>query len=283
MESPPPLNEFIPGTSPDISLFSTVTVYGKRKSGKSVWVKWFLQAYKEYIPWFWVFTLTQLNSFYESFIPEKFIIPEFDADALLRIMERQTVARKAAELTLGKVNPRACVIWDDYNGSDIKYNSTLARYYYTGRHYMTLNIFAAQHITLTPPPIRSNTDLVILFNTDYADSLEHYWRDFAGKMHKEMFYKLFNEATSDPHSFLAINNDPNVEWDKKFYVGKAEVLDEGPEWIVGCWEMWKENEKQLKEIFQGVYIERQIIAAELAERKPANKIKCKDPLNPTIL
>jgi len=136
--APPQLQEFVPGVSPDISLFSTVSIYGKRKSGKSVFIKWFLQSYKEWFPWYWVFTLTQLNSFYESFIAAKFVIPEFDAEMMERVMERQTLARKLAEEQIiqgdgVKINPRACIIWDDYNGNDVRYNQALARYYYTGR------------------------------------------------------------------------------------------------------------------------------------------------------
>lgn len=146
VEQLPPLQPFIPGVDPDISLFSTVSIYGKRKSGKSVFNKWFLQAYKEYIPWYWVFTLTQLNSFYASMIPEKFIIPEFDADMMQLIMDRQTVARATTEKQMEQglkpvLNPRACIIWDDYNGKDVRYNDMLARYYYTGRSNSTPFIF----------------------------------------------------------------------------------------------------------------------------------------------
>lgn len=262
-----PLNKFQPGVFPDISLFSTTTVYGKRKSGKSVFIKWYSQFYKYEIPWYWVFTLTRINSFYESWIPEKFIIPNFSADALEQIMARQTLARKLAESN-PNINPRACIIWDDYNGRDIRYNDTLASYYYTGRHFMTFNIFAAQHITLTPPSIRSNTDLVILFNTDYADSLEHYWRDFAGKLPKEVFYRLFAQATSQKNHFLAINNDPKVPLSEKFFEGCAELLDEGPEWIVGCREMWFTNEEQLERIHGGHYNRIFEFAHMLSEHNP---------------
>lgn len=262
-----PLNKFQPGKFPNISLFSTTTVYGKRKSGKSVFIKWYLQFYKYELPWFWIFTLTRVNSFYESWIPEKFIIPNFSAEALEQIMARQTLARRMAERD-PRINPRACVIWDDYNGRDIRYNDTLASYYYTGRHFMTFNVFAAQHITLTPPAIRSNTDLVILFNTDYADSLEHYWRDFAGKLPKETFYRLFAQATSEKNHFLAINNDPKVPLSEKFFEGCAELLDEGPDWIVGCREMWLENEEQLEKIHGGHYNRIFEFAQHLSEHDP---------------
>jgi len=45
-----PVQEFIPGVNPEISLFSTWSVYGKRKTGKSVFVKWNIPAYKHEIP-----------------------------------------------------------------------------------------------------------------------------------------------------------------------------------------------------------------------------------------
>lgn len=55
---------FIPGVQPVIDLLSTITVYGKRRTGKSVWVKWVLQYYKQYFPWLWVFTKTRQNNHY---------------------------------------------------------------------------------------------------------------------------------------------------------------------------------------------------------------------------
>lgn len=126
---------------------------------------------------------------------------------------------------------------------------------------------------------------MILFNTDYADSLEHYHRDFGGKMPKETFYAMFNEATAEPHAFLAINNDPNIPYQEKFYRGMAEVLDEGPQWIVGCPEMWKDNLEQLKNIFSGKYTKMFKIGHELAQRnkKQTKEEKVEAPRHPDIL
>lgn len=135
---------FIPCVQPKIDLFSTITIYGKRRTGKSVFIKWFIQHYKQYFPWVWVFTKTKQNNFYPTFIPDKFILPDFDAVILDKIMNRQ---KKGIEGYLGKekdLNPRAAIIWDDYSGNDIKFNSKLNEYYYTGRHYATMNFFCAQ-------------------------------------------------------------------------------------------------------------------------------------------
>lgn len=134
---------FIPGVQPEIDLFSTITIYGKRRTGKTVFVKWMLQYYKNYFPWVWIFTKTRQNNHYASFCPEKFIIQSFDADKLTSIMNRQKVWVKEY-LDKGELCPRACIIWDDYSGQDIRFNNVLSEYYWTGRHYATMNFFCAQ-------------------------------------------------------------------------------------------------------------------------------------------
>lgn len=250
---------FVPGVSPKISLFSTVTLYGKRKTGKSVWMKWFLQYYKQYFPWAWVFTETEQNDHYRTFIPEKFIIEQFNPDVLERIMKRQKTGIKLKKKDPENADdPRAIVIWDDYSGKDIRFNTQLARYYYTGRHFWTLNLFGAQFLHLTPPSIRSNTDLAILFNSDYGDSVEEYWKDFAGKMDKKQFYWMYQKYCGEvDHGFLAIVNDPNVHPSEKFFYGKADVVPVSMDTILGCREYWSGSEKQLETIIDGT-LERNI-------------------------
>lgn len=267
------LQPYIPGVSPkDHKIFSTITVYGKRRSGKSVFIKWDIQAFKHELPWIWVFTKTQLNSYYRGCVPDKFIMRDFNADQMESIMDRQEKARKMAEKANSKglppVDPRIGIIWDDYMGNDIKYNDALHRYYFTGRHFCSRNYYGAQHITMTPPPIRSNTDIPILFNTDYHDSLEHYWKDFAGKMDRDVFYQLFYQATRNPHQFLAINNDPNVPLAERFYTGTAEVLQPKIDYILGCKEFWRGSEKQLKDIVEGDFEKAAKLFDTLAEHHP---------------
>ncbi len=244
------IQEFIPGVQPEIPLNSTISIYGRRRSGKSEFAKWLIQGFKEHVPWWWVFSQTKFNSFWSAIIPDKFIIGEFDGDVLDTIKKRQILALTL--YTEGKIeNPHAVVMWDDYSGDDIRYNKSLEKYYYTGRHFGTLNLFLAQYIKLTPPPIRSNTELVILFNTDYGDSIDDYHKFFASKMPKKQFYWLFREYCEKvPHGFLAIVSDKGYDEDK-FYHGVADLLPITIDHIVGCEEFWKGSEKQLEDIADG--------------------------------
>lgn len=105
---------------------------------------------------------------------------------------------------------------------------------------------------MTPPSIRSNTDLVIIFNTDYANSLEEYWKSFAGKLEKESVIMMMREYVEKvPHGFIAIVNDPNVPLEDKFFYGLAEELPVSIDYIVGAKEYWMGSEKQLQEIADG--------------------------------
>lgn len=270
------LSEFIPGVQPNTSLFSTVTVYGKRKTGKSVFCKWFIQAFRHEIAWAWVFTLTKFNSFYATLFPNKYIMSSFSADTLKAIMDRQRQAIKLHRKQIKQkhpcpINPRALIIWDDYMGNDIRFNKMLHRYYYTGRHFHTMNLFMTQYITETPPPIRTNTDIAILFNTDHRGSLERYAEDFAGKMDKREFIQLFHEATSKPHHFLAVENDPNCPYEKKFFVGNAEMLDAKIDYIFGPEDYWFDSKDQLKDIMDGTMQETLDLTHKMAEHKPDQK------------
>lgn len=272
------LNKFVPGTFPKINLFATITVYGKRKTGKSVFCKWMIQAFKHEIPWAWVFTLTKFNLFYKTFIPDKFIMTSFNSSDLYRIMKRQIKAIElhAKQVSMGveeseRINPRAACIWDDYMGNDIKFNKALHEYYLTGRHYFMLNFFMTQYVKETPPAIRSNTDYAILFNSDQEPSMEIYGEEFSGKMKKRDFMALFEYATREKHTFLCINNDPNVPIEEKYYVGQAKVLDAEIDYVLGCPYYWKDNMEQLESIADGSMQKAIDLKAEMNEHIDNNK------------
>lgn len=277
------LNKFVPGTAPEINLFATITVYGKRKSGKSVFCKWMIQAFKHEIPWGWVFTTTKFNLFYKSFIPDKFILTKFRSEDLFKIMERQkkAIMLHAKQVNLkyperDRINPRAVVIWDDYAGNDIKFNKGLHMYYLTGRHYFTMNFFMTQYVKETPPAIRTNTDYAILFNSDNYPSMEVYAEEFCGKMKKRDFISMYEYATREKHSFLCINNDPNCPMEKKYFVGKAKVLPADINYIIGCQDYWRDNMKQLQDILSGKMEEEIELKAEMNEHHDNNKFNYKD-------
>lgn len=277
------VNKFIPGVSPEMPLNSTITVYGKRRSGKSVFHRWLELTYLRYhIPQFWTFTQTKHNLQFESYMPSKFIIPGFTENTLKMVMARQKVAIQEYLKHPLEVNPRACIIWDDYNGKNVRFNETLEQTYTQGRHSQLCNIYNAQFRTMTPPVIRTNTDYCVIFNTDSEINIKAFWEEFAAKMPYECFLQLFIECCQKvPYGFLCIDNDPNVDYDKKFYAGLAEVMPIGLEYLIGSQSAWKGAYKQLMKIGSGE-MEKEIellslLSKPLEEKEEQKNVRRIDP------
>jgi len=234
----------------DFKTNSTITVYGKRGTGKSFFVRWWLYNYQDIYPWGWVFTKTKNNRFYESFIPESRIFEGYSPVVLSKIVDRQKITQSMM-LRGDDVNPLAFVIWDDAMDNNIKYDDFLASYYFTSRHYHTMNIMTAQYVKSTPPAIRQNTDHAVLFANSNLESIEVLSEDFAVNKDKHQFKRLMDETTQD-RSFLLVNNDPNVPFEERYFTGKAE---ETPIWTAGSQEYWNRNMDQFFKIKTGKFEE----------------------------
>lgn len=265
----PRMNKFsLEKFSRDAPVDITITGIGKRRSGKTEWLKWvLLRGFRQELPWGWTFTKTKHNKQFMLFMPGRYIIPNFSADMLEQIKRRQV---KAIELYLKNpdFNPRTFVIWDDYNGYDIIYNQALKDYYMTGRHFKTFNMFFIQYKNQLPPAVRDNTDYLVLWNSDNLMNIEQYWMQFAGKMSKESFFNMFNEFTEKvEHGFIFIDTDVTKDYNDKFFYGKAELVKCGIDTIVGCEQYWRQDMKQLQDIRDGKIEHEYQLLNELSYRR----------------
>lgn len=227
---------------------TTITIYGKRGTGKSFWLRWFLYNYRDVYPIGWVFTKTKNNRFFESFVPSSHIFHGYQPEKLRQIIKRQKMAQKLM-LDGANINPLAFVIWDDTMDNLIKYDDELSSYYFTSRHFHTINIMTAQYVKSTPPAIRQNTDHAVIFANSNIEAVDVLAQDFAINKDKNQFQRLINECTQDRH-FLFVDNDPNKPYDKRYYWGKAE---ETPDFVCGSEEYWERDMEQLRSIMSGKF------------------------------
>lgn len=234
----------------DFKANSTITVYGKRGTGKSFFVRWFMYNYRDVYPTGWVFTKTKNNRFYESFVPSSHIFNGYKPEYLRQIIKRQKLAQKMMLEGLN-INPMAFVIWDDTMDNLIRYDDELSSYYFTSRHFHTINIMTAQYVKSTPPPIRQNTDHAVLFANANLESIEVLAIDFAINKDKHQFKRLLDSTTQDRH-FLLVNNDPNIPYEERYYTGKAEEV---PMFLAGSEELWEHDTEQLYQILTGKFEE----------------------------
>lgn len=68
------------------------------------------------------------------------------------------------------------------------------------------------------------------------------------------------------HGFVAVDNDPNVSYDKKFYYGKAEDLGVDHKYIMGCKQAWQGSEKHYHDLLTGKLKKKIENTARLSER-----------------
>jgi hypothetical protein len=238
------------GVDPEIKPNSTITIFGRRGTGKSFWVRWFMSHYKYIIPWVYCFTKTKFNNFYANHMPEKFIIHGYKPAVLRKVWDSQ----KAAVDDYGRggdKNPMIANIWDDCMDDKVKYDDTLREFYYESRHLATLNFMCCQWVTSVGPGVRANTDYVVILKCEFARQLEELWKDYAPSTEKNAFYAMVKRYTQDD-GFLFIVNDPRAPQNNVWYFGKAEeVPRSGWDAVWGSKEMWKGSERQLKEILNG--------------------------------
>lgn len=247
--------------NPKMDANCTISVYGKRKTGKSIWTKWYMHNHKDVYPWGWVFTKTRNNKFWENMVPKDKILGEYTPYNLQKITERQK-EMMSMYIKGMDVNPLAFVIWDDALGNEIKYDDYLSTYYFNSRHFGTLNIMTAQHVTGTPPCIRQNTDMGVIFKNYNKQALDHLTDDFSHTKDKDEFARTIHKYTED-QSFLAIDNDPNTHDEDYMYYGKADKIDEP--FALGCEIYWRQNPTQYQELMEGKYLKQMDRISELSD------------------
>jgi len=236
---------------PELKFNSSITVFGKRGTGKSFFIKWFLTNYKDIYPWYFVFTLTKFNNQYGSYLNNCYIYNGWKPDVVQLIMNRQELIRKIWQKNPKKINPLICVVLDDIIDQSFQWDSTMKRLYNNGRHYFITVIAASQVMTGYPPFVRKNTDLTVLFRLVDKSDRDMAFDCFGAGMDEKTFGDFLDTYTED-RGFISMLNDPNKPITDRFYYGKAEEV---PYPIpLGCREYWEDNMIQYHEIRSGWYL-----------------------------
>ena len=73
-------------------------------------------------------------------------------------------------------------------------------------------MFALQNYTTNaqgiPKSVRGNMNIICLFKNKNENELKLIAEETSGEVSKEVFFKVFNEATSKPYGFLTIDLNP---------------------------------------------------------------------------
>ena len=139
----------------------TITLVGKRCSGKSFMLKHILQyeAHK-FAKIFCICPTESINHFYSDIIPANCIYESYSEEWGTQLIEKLTAVNSNKKPEEQK---KVLLIIDDLIADlDFHHSKTLRNFYSRGRHYGIALLVTTQYLNSLPPLIRNNSDYVFV-------------------------------------------------------------------------------------------------------------------------
>lgn len=241
----------------------TVTLIGRRRSGKSWAARWLLYHLKHRFPAGVVITGTKLNNFWSQHIPDEFVHDVDDLEIVLtKVFKRQKYILEHPELEL---DPRFILVLDDVLKEKyiVRFSKLLSQCFTDGRHHKIFLLITCQDPRAIPPTLRENTDLAIIFRqfqrgrkeavaTDFLDflpdkndSLDFLWNKTGlinkgtGKPLEEEFATPEDIKNAIPIAVCVLQSKvtENLQW-----VFKKFVAEDPGDFVIGNELYWKAME-----------------------------------------
>lgn len=156
----------------------TITIIGRRRSGKTFWADWLMYHLRHRFPAGIVITGTKLNNFWARRVPEEYIHDVKNLNEILpQVFERQKYLMEHPELG---IDPRFFLILDDVLSDKykIRFSKPLSQIFTDGRHHKLFIIVTTQDPRGIPPDLRENSDLAVVFRQFQATRKESICEDF---------------------------------------------------------------------------------------------------------
>lgn len=157
--------QLIPGIFP---VHAAVALFGKRRTGKSFTLRWWMYNCFRHIPFGVVFTNTKINGFWQTYVPEYLVfqgLPLDKMDTLINRQKKKIAQWKKDHPAECKKNPDAyksapelaafCVL-DDVIADRVamQWNKDINTFFVEGRHLCISVFITTQHVKGVGPMIR---------------------------------------------------------------------------------------------------------------------------------
>jgi hypothetical protein len=248
--------------------------FGKRRTGKTFTLRWWMYNCFRKIPFGVCFTNTSINGFWQTYIPPWLVFQGLDLnkmDALINRQKKLIAKWKEEHKAECKKNPDAyksapelaafCIL-DDVIADRVamQWNKDINTFFVEGRHLCISVFITTQHVKGIGPMLRGNLD-VACFQPIFQREARMVLADlFGGFMERNDFIALMDEIVVDenlpdstpkePKKFvrtMVCNDFENTHIPQiKFHWSSAENPDEiEPGWRLCHEDYWKEQENSL--------------------------------------
>jgi hypothetical protein len=207
-----------------ITLDSTVSIFGKRNTGKSFYARYLLNQLKDHFPWGWCLTNTPQNGWWQQMIPEKRIYKGWRPDLIKKIMEIQRERIRRTD-----INPFVFIILDDIvSDNALRYDATLRELYYEGRHFGIFILICAQYVY---------TDFMVTFNQHQHRQIKQLQEDYCTEYKNWQYLrKDFQKLLGDHECIIVNQRDPDLRGVERYY---KDIADEPPPFRMGTKQYWE--------------------------------------------
>ncbi len=226
----------------------TIVVLGKRRSGKSCFIRSLLGNYlRVFFPRVYVFTKTAASGEYAKFVPEAYIIDFLDLDLLQKIFDTQKKYKHKSRKGSFHGNMNVLIIMDDCLSENLKYKKLVNEIFYEGRHMNICFIVTSQDLKGLSPGCMANADFGIFFNVRSERDKEAMRTKFCDFMaNDEEMEEVTSQVTLKKWHVIAFDqSEPSIPPEFTMFCGRA---PDPPPFVLGAKKWWKHNPHQLAAI-----------------------------------
>lgn len=221
----------------------TITLFGKRNTGKSFYARYLLYQMKDIFPWGWVMTRTPHNGWWQQMVPEKRIYKGWRPD-----LTKQIIKMQEKRIRNPAINPFVFIILDDIvSDTALRYDPDLRQLYYEGRHFGIFILICSQYVYGLPPGNRANTDFMITFTQHQRKQIQQLQEDYCTEYKNWQHLLVDMDRLLGDFECLVVNQrDPNLRGPERYYKDKAKEV---PPFRLGTKQYWEGSdwEQQCKD------------------------------------
>lgn len=242
----------------------TIVLFGKRRSGKTVFIKSLCGNYlRPHFPRVYVFTKSYYSGEYSKWVPYSHIFPGLTQpiaqdpnskngvvtglDVLRKILDTQKLYRKYTLEGKWQGNMNALIIFDDVLSDGLKYKDLVDELFFEGRHMNLCFIVTTQDFKGVNPACTGNTDCAITFRSRSERDKEAVRTKFADYFKNDEEYEgLTNQALKRKwHCCAYFQDSPHIDPEFTVFCGRP---SEPKPFVMGAYSWWMNNMKQLQAI-----------------------------------
>lgn len=181
---------------------STILIVGSRRTGKTFYSKYLVNAIKPLYSLIIVITHSKIQKEWYEVVEDGMIFNHYDPNIIRLIVKRNKKIIKHCP----DINPNVLIVFDDVIDDRSLKNDELIQMIFTrGRHLHIGIIFNTQYLNAISKTMRVNSDIVIVTIQSNLEALDILYESY-GVIKKNEFVNLVNEYTQNRMVFV-IRND----------------------------------------------------------------------------